>query len=61
MTSSDPLGRVSMDETQMMMLKIVLIAMFFIILISIQYTLNKILVLLKDIKTLLIIRNEKRE
>ena len=50
-----------MDETQMMMLKIVLIAMFFIILISIQYTLNKILVLLKDIKTLLIIRNEKRE
>ena len=61
MTGSDPLGRASMDETQMMMLKIVLIAMFFIILISIQYTLNKILVLLKDIKTLLIIRNEKRE
>lgn len=50
-----------MNETQLMMLKVILIAMFFIIFISIQYTLNKILVLLKDIKTLLIIRNEKRE
>ena len=38
---------------------IILIIMFFVILISIQYTLNKILVLLKEIK-LAIINNKNK-
>lgn len=38
---------------------IILIIMFFIILISIQYTLNKIVVLLKEIK-LAIINNKNK-
>lgn len=38
---------------------IVIIVMFFVILISIQYTLNKILVTLKEIKTLLSYKNKK--
>lgn len=42
-------------------IKIVLIAMFFIILISIQYTLNKILMILREIKAILLIRREKKE
>lgn len=40
---------------------VTLIVMFFVIIISIQYTLNKILVILKEIKTTLIIKGEKRE
>lgn len=50
-----------MDDTQLMMIKIIIVVMFFIIFISIQYTLNKILVLLKEIKSILIIKNEKRD
>ena len=38
---------------------IVIIVMFFVIIISIQYTLNKILVTLKEIKTLLSYKNKK--
>jgi len=40
-------------------LKIILIAMFFIILISLQYTLNKILMVLKDIKSILLTKRDK--
>ena len=40
-------------------IKIILIAMFFIILVSIQYTLNKILLTLKEIKAVLLIKKEK--
>lgn len=35
--------------------------MFFIILISIQFTLNKILLLLKEIKAILLIRKDKQQ
>lgn len=40
-------------------LNIVAVVMFFIILISIQFTLNKILLLLKEIKAVLLIKKDK--
>ncbi|MEL7649320.1 MAG: hypothetical protein AAGU76_14585 [Sedimentibacter sp.] len=40
-------------------IKIVLVAMFFVILISLQYTLNKILVILKEIRAILLARKDK--
>ena len=40
-------------------LQIILVAMFFIILISMQYTLNKILLALKEIKIILLTKKEK--
>ncbi|WP_313345278.1 hypothetical protein [Sedimentibacter sp.] len=40
-------------------IKIILIVMFFIILVSIQYTLNKILLTLKEIKAVLLTKKEK--
>lgn len=42
-------------------ISIIIIVMFFIIIISIQYTLNKILVILKEIKTILIVKGNNRE
>jgi len=39
--------------------KIILVAMFFIILISLQYTLNKILMVLKEIKSILLTKRDK--
>jgi len=42
-------------------IKIILVAMFFIILISIQYTLNKILIALREIKLILLTKKERRE
>lgn len=41
--------------------KIILVVMFFIILISIQYTLNKILMALKEIKVILLTKKERQE
>lgn len=40
---------------------VVIVAMFFIIIISIQYTLNKIFVILREIKIILLYKKEKRE
>lgn len=40
---------------------VIIIVMFFVIIISIQYTLNKILMILKEIKAILVIKGEKRE
>ncbi|MFA9423604.1 MAG: hypothetical protein ACERLG_08495 [Sedimentibacter sp.] len=40
-------------------LEIILVAMFFVILISLQYTLNKILVILKEIKAILLTKRNK--
>lgn len=40
---------------------LIALVMFFVIIISIQYTLNKILVILREIKALLIYKSEKRE
>ncbi|WP_312811678.1 hypothetical protein [Sedimentibacter sp.] len=40
-------------------IKIIMVVMFFIILVSIQYTLNKILLTLKEIKAVLLIKKEK--
>lgn len=40
-------------------LKLIAVAMFFIILISIQITLNKILIFLKEIKMLLLTKKDK--
>ncbi|WP_326910325.1 hypothetical protein [Sedimentibacter sp. MB31-C6] len=40
---------------------VVLIVMFFIIIISIQYTLNKILLTLKEIKAILLIKKNNKE
>lgn len=42
-------------------IKIILVVMFFIILISIQYTLNKILLALREIKVILLTKKEKQE
>jgi hypothetical protein len=42
-------------------IKIILVVMFFIILISIQYTLNKILLALKEIKIIMLTKKEKQE
>jgi len=42
-------------------IKLILIVMFFIIFISIQYTLNKILATLKEIKSILIYKENKKE
>lgn len=42
-------------------IKIILVTMFFIILISIQYTLNKILMALKEIRVILLTKKEKQE
>jgi len=42
-------------------IKIISVVMFFIILISIQYTLNKILLALKEIKVILLTKKEKQE
>ena len=42
-----------------MQIKIILVAMFFVILISLQYTLNKILVTLKEIKAILLTKRDK--
>lgn len=40
-------------------LKIIVVVMFFIILISIQFTLNKILMALKEIKAVLLTKKDK--
>lgn len=40
-------------------LKIIVVVMFFIILISIQFTLNKILMALKEIKLVLLTKKDK--
>ena len=40
-------------------LKIILVVMFFIILVSIQFTLNKILMALKEIKAVLLTKKDK--
>ncbi len=40
-------------------IKIILVVMFFIILVSIQYTLNKILLTLKEIRVVLLTKKEK--
>ena len=42
-------------------IKIVVVVMLFIILISIQYTLNKILMVLREIRAILLTKKEKRE
>lgn len=42
-------------------LNIIGLVMFFIILISIQFTLNKILMLLKEIKIILLRKKDKEE
>lgn len=42
-------------------IKIILVVMFFIILISIQYTLNKILMALREIRVILLTKKEKQE
>lgn len=42
-------------------IEIILVVMFFIILISIQYTLNKILMALREIKVILLTKKEKQE
>lgn len=42
-------------------IKIVLIVMLFVILISIQYTLNKMLMILREIKVLMLIKKQKKE
>ncbi len=42
-------------------IKIIIIVMFFVILISMQYTLNKILLALREIKVILLTKKEKRE
>ncbi|MDF2676289.1 MAG: hypothetical protein K0Q97_582 [Bacillota bacterium] len=42
-------------------LEAIFITMLFVILVSIQYTLNKILVYLKDIKTILMIKKNNKE
>ena len=42
-------------------IKIILVVMLFIILISIQYTLNKILMTLREIRAILLIKKEKKE
>lgn len=42
-------------------IKIILVVMFFIILISIQYTLNKILMALREIKVIMLTKKEKQE
>lgn len=42
-------------------IKIILVVMFFIILVSIQYTLNKILLSLREIKVILLTKKEKQE
>lgn len=42
-------------------IKIILVVMFFIILISIQYTLNKILMALKEIRVILLTKKERQE
>ena len=39
--------------------KIIVVVMFFIILISIQFTLNKILMALKEIKVVLLTKKDK--
>lgn len=39
--------------------RIIVVVMFFIILVSIQYTLNKILLILKEIKIVLLTKKEK--
>jgi hypothetical protein len=41
--------------------EIILIIMFFIIFVSIQYTLNQILVLLREIKAILNLKKNKKE
>ena len=40
-------------------LKIIVVVMFFIILVSIQFTLNKILMALKEIKAVLLTKKDK--
>ncbi len=42
-------------------IKIILVVMFFIILVSIQYTLNKILMSLREIRAILLTKKEKQE
>ncbi|WMJ78705.1 MULTISPECIES: hypothetical protein [unclassified Sedimentibacter] len=42
-------------------IKIIIVVMFFVILISMQYTLNKILLALREIKVILLTKKEKRE
>ncbi len=44
-----------------MEIKLIPVVMFFIILISIQYTLNKILLALKEIKVILLTKKERQE
>jgi hypothetical protein len=52
---------VSIVEINYTAIFITLVVMFFVIIISIQYTLNKIFVVLKEIKAILILKGEKRE
>jgi len=40
-------------------LKVILVAMLFMILISLQFTLNKILMILKEIKAILLTKRDK--
>ena len=40
---------------------VIITVMFFVIIISIQYTLNKILVILLEIKKILLYKGEKKE
>lgn len=40
-------------------LKVILVAMLFMILISLQFTLNKILLILKEIKAILLTKRDK--
>lgn len=42
-------------------IKVILVAMFFIILVSIQYTLNKILMILREIRLILLTKKRKEE
>jgi hypothetical protein len=42
-------------------ISIIIVVMFFMIIISIQYTLNKILLALKEIKTILLFKDKNRE
>lgn len=44
-----------------MEISIIIVVMFFIIIISIQYTLNKILLTLREIKTILLFKDKNRE
>lgn len=42
-------------------IRVILTVMLFIILVSVQYTMNKILVSLREIKAILLIKKDKNE